>query len=144
MISPIITLIAHTGKDLDDKAEIDRMDKKVEKRVKELVDQLKASHNKFEDPDFGPLAADEFGAKSLYGDVKPEPAGSKYPAADTLRWERPQYDDAKFAEGVNATVKSGEVDEEGDGEDEEDEDFDEDDEFGGFGGGGGGQQTEVF
>jgi hypothetical protein len=57
---------------------------------------LKISHEKFEDVDFGPTEKDEFGAVSFYGTALPAPAGSKYPAPETLRWERPLYDDSKF------------------------------------------------
>ena len=41
----------------------------------DIIDKLKISHEKFEDPDFGPSAADEFGAISLYGSGTPNPAG---------------------------------------------------------------------
>jgi len=43
------------------------IDKKVEAKVKQVVDKLKISHEKFTDPDFGPSDKDEFGALSLYG-----------------------------------------------------------------------------
>ena len=85
-----------------------------------LVDKLKISHEKFTDPDFGPNSTndDEFGSRSLYGPAPPTPVGvSKYPKPDTLRWDRPQYDDDKFVEG------------EEDDDDTEDDDS-EDDEFG--------------
>ena len=67
--------------------------------MKELVHKLKTSHEKFEDSDFGPKESDEFGALSFYGSSLPAPAGSKYPAPETLKWERPLYDDSKFTEG---------------------------------------------
>lgn len=111
------------GKDL--KQEEDKINKKVERKVKEIIDQLKISHNKFEDPDFGPRPDDEFGAISLYGGKAPEPAGSKYPAPETLRWERPLYTDDKFN-------TDGDKEEKGDEEEEDEED--EEDEFA-FGGG---------
>jgi hypothetical protein len=111
--------------------------------VKEIVDGLKANHSKFVDPDFGPNDEDEFGAKSLYGDSKPEPAGSKYPSPDTLRWERPQYDDNKFSV-ESEEIKKSEDEIEGGEENEEEEDDDDDDEFGFGGGGGKGDQLEIF
>lgn len=106
--------------------ELKKVEGPVEKKVKELVDKLKASHAKFEDPDFGPQESDEFGAKALYGEGKPDPAGSKYPAPESLKWERPQYDDS-------TNLGSGEEKEKGDNDEEDDEDEDED-EFGGYGG----------
>lgn len=90
---------------------------KVEAKVKEIVNKLKMSHAKFEDPDFGPLESDEFGAKSLYGAAPPDPAGSKYPSPESLMWQRPQYDDNHFSNG-----KTGEEDEEEDIEEDEDDD----------------------
>jgi len=96
----------------------DNIEKEVSKHVRAIVNALKTSHKKFEDPDFGPSDKDQFGALSLYGAAPPAPAGtSKYPAPETLKWERPQYSDDQV----------GEEDEEGD--------EDEDDEFGDFGGG---------
>ena len=103
------------------KEEQAKINLKVEAKVKEIVDKLKMSHSKFEDPDFGPQESDEFGAKSLYGAAPPDPAGSKYPSPESLLWQRPQYDDNHFSNG-----KTGE---EGDDDEEEDEDFD-DDEYG--------------
>lgn len=91
--------------------------------MREIVSKLKASHEKFADPDFGPSEADEFGALSLYGGGAPNPAGSKYPAPESLRWERPQYDDGKLG-------GAGEEQEE-----EEDVEQEEDDEFAMFAGG---------
>lgn len=66
--------------------------------MKSIVTKLKASHSKFEDSDFGPNENDEYGAKSFYGESNslPDPAGSKYPAPQTLKWERPIYADDKF------------------------------------------------
>jgi hypothetical protein len=100
-------------------AKFDHIEKEVSKHVRSIVNALKTSHKKFEDPDFGPTDKDPFGATSLYGTAPPAPAGtSKYPAPETLKWERPQYSDDQ-------------VDEEEEGEEE-----DEDDDFGDFGGGG--------
>ena len=45
----------------------DEIEKIVEKKVKDIIGLLKASHGKFEDPDFGPTASDKLGALSLYG-----------------------------------------------------------------------------
>lgn len=52
---------------MKDKKVIIDIDRQVEKKVKEVVDKLKVSHEKFTDPDFGPNEKDEFGALSLYG-----------------------------------------------------------------------------
>jgi hypothetical protein len=87
------------GINLKNPAEQKKIEAKVEAKVKELVNKLKASHEKFEDSDFGPQESDEFGALSFYGSALPAPAGSKYPAPETLKWERPLYDDSKFTEG---------------------------------------------
>ena len=86
------------GTDLNDDVEIQKIDKKIESLVKSIVTKLKASHSKFEDSDFGPKENDEYGAKSFYGESNslPDPAGSKYPAPQTLKWERPIYADDKF------------------------------------------------
>jgi hypothetical protein len=127
-----VLVINMDGKDL--KQEEDKINKKVEKIVKEIIDQLKTNHSKFEDPDFGPRTDDEYGAVSLYGGKVPEPAGSKYPAPESLRWERPMYTDDKFDTG-----KDGEGNEENGDDDEEEED---DDDFG-FGGGRG-DDKEMF
>lgn len=62
-----ILAINITGKDLKDRKVTNEIDKQVEKKVKEVVDKLKISHEKFTDPDFGPNEKDEFGANSLYG-----------------------------------------------------------------------------
>ena len=53
----------------------DNIDKLVVSKVKEIVDKLKISHEKFSDPDFGPNENDEFGALSLYGPSLPTPVG---------------------------------------------------------------------
>ena len=45
--------------------------------LSEIIDKLKISHEKFEDPDFGPSSTDEFGAISLYGSGTPNPAGKR-------------------------------------------------------------------
>jgi hypothetical protein len=84
------------GIDMKSPDELKKIDRKVEAKVKEIVDKLKATHQQFADPDFGPNAGDVYGAKSLYGTEPPSPAGSKYPSPDSLRWDRPHYDDGKF------------------------------------------------
>ena len=95
----------------------------VEPRVKAIVEGLKASSQKFEDPDFGPTQKDPLGAVSFYGTAMPAPAGSKYPKPEDLRWDRPQYDDkGMFAEAEEK--KEGEEGEEGE-EEQEPEDDDE-------------------
>eukprot|EP01040_Poterioochromonas_malhamensis_P005074 gene5074-5439_t len=110
------------GINLSIKEEMDKIEQKIEKKVKEILTDLKASHSKFIDPDFGPNDEDEYGAKSLYGNSgKPDPAGSKYPAPETLSWERPQYADGGLGGNGN-----------GENEDEEDEDEDDDDDLGYF------------
>lgn len=83
------------------KTKIEEIDIAVRKKVKEIVQGLKASHAKFMDPDFGPSESDPLGAIALYGpDGSPAPAGTnKYPSPDSLRWDRPQYlDTSKLAE----------------------------------------------
>ena len=65
----------------------------VEPKVKSIIDKLKATSQKFEDPDFGPTENDPRGAISFYGTAMPAPAGSKYPKPEDLRWARQQYDD---------------------------------------------------
>lgn len=112
---------------------LEKIETKVEKKVKDLVDNLKVKHAKFEDGDFGPKPNDEYGAVSFYGSAKPDPAGSKYPAPETLRWERPQYADDKFDEKKisKASSSSNDEEDEDEGEDyDEDEEEDEEDEFG--------------
>lgn len=91
--------------------------------MKSIVDTLKATHEKFVDKDFGPTEDDEFGAKSLYGDMNPASVGPKYPPPESLRWQRPQYDDEKFAktEAASAAV----IDKPEDDEDEDEFNFDE-------------------
>ncbi len=116
----------------------DKFDEKVEKRVKDIIDKLKQSHTKFEDPDFGPTGKDEFGAVSFYGNGKPDPAGSKYPAPETLKWERPRYDDKIFSESNRSKdiAEEGEVEviEDSQLENDDDEDSglvdDEEDDYG--------------
>jgi hypothetical protein len=115
----IFTLIQYIDGDLcasDDNTEIDRQ---VECAVKSIVDQLKRSHEKFIDPDFGPTSTDEYGANSLYVGSPPDPAGSKYPPAGSLRWTRPVYDDDKFHHNHKDGSELEKQDEEdGEGEDE--------------------------
>jgi hypothetical protein len=81
---------------LNDRKEIEVIDKMIESKVKGIVDKLKVSHEKFVDEDFGPNEADEFGSISLYGSLDPNASGGKYPAPSSLKWERPLYDDGKF------------------------------------------------
>lgn len=120
------------GLNLTDKDALKKIEEKVEKKLKEVIDQLKAKHTKFEDTDFGPTEKDEFGAISFYGSGKPDPAGSKYPAPESLRWERPQYADNKFGDSkpsrkpTDGEETASEAEDEDDLEDEEEED-DEDD-----------------
>ena len=89
------------------------IDKQVEAKVKSIIDKLKATHEKFVDEDFGPNDDDEYGTVSLYGSKDPSAAGAKYPAPDSLKWERPQYDDDKFAH-TEAEEDEAEEDEEED------------------------------
>ena len=85
----------------DDSPEVKALIRKhVEPKVKAIVDELKASSRKFEDPDFGPTIKDPLGAISLYGSCIPSPAGSKYPKPEDLRWDRPQYDEDFCYEGT--------------------------------------------
>lgn len=116
----------------DDSAAVKELIRKhVEPRVKEIVDQCKASSRKFEDPDFGPTEKDPLGAVSLYGSALPAPAGSKYPKPEDLRWDRPQYDDkGLFSRGESVESADQVVDPDADA-DEDDEDMCEDDEEGG-------------
>lgn len=86
--------------------------------MKLIVEKLKISHEKFFDPDFGPNDSDPFGAKSLYGLAPPAPAGSKYPTPESLKWDRPMYDDSKFVHEVEVEETSS------DNEDDEFADFD--------------------
>lgn len=117
------------GINIADEREKEKIDKKVESKVKEIVEKLKESHSKFVDIDFGPTEKDEFGAISFYGNGKPDPAGSKYPSPDTLKWERPLYSDEKFGKNEGESGSSNAAD---DDTEEEDEEFDEedDDEYG--------------
>ena len=110
------------GIDLRSPGELEKIDQKVENNVRGIIEQLKKSHNKFEDTDFGPTLTDEYGALSFYGNAKPDPAGSKYPAPETLRWERPQYADQIFSN------KKGSADHESVQQDDDDDvTMDEDD-----------------
>ena len=127
---PTVIIVPVDGINLKLEAEQKKIEAKVEAKVKEIVNKLKASHEKFEDPDFGPTEKDEYGALSFYASLTlPNPAGSKYPPPNTMRWERPQYDDNKFgASGAAATEGKKEEGEEEEGGAEEEEG--EDDEFG--------------
>ena len=114
------------GLDLKDSKQMAKIDKQVEARVKEIVEDLKSSHSKFEDPHFGPMEGDDLGANSLYGTKMPAPAGSKYPRPEDLKWDRPLYDDNHFDEVAKnqdeeASVDEEEVDEYGDDEFGDDE-----------------------
>lgn len=114
------------------KDSLKKIEEKVEKKLKALIDNLKAQHSKFEDRDFGPSEKDEYGAISFYGSTKPDPAGSKYPAPETLKWERPQYADDKF-DNVQPVRKSSDEEEsleDEEDEEEDDEESDDDDDFG--------------
>eukprot|EP01038_Epipyxis_sp_PR26KG_P009214 gene9214-12425_t len=88
---------------------------KIESKVAAIIKELKASHEKWKDPDFGPSTDDEFGAKSFYGNALPDPAGSKYPKPETLKWERPQYADEH--------TKALDIKEESAVEEDEDDEF---------------------
>ena len=90
-----VVAIDISGKDLKNAETITEIDKKVEAKVKEIIDKCSINHTKFEDPDFGPTASDPLGALSLYGPAPPNPAGqSKYPDPKDLRWDRPQYENS--------------------------------------------------
>ena len=114
------------GINLKDSVKQKEIESKIEGKVKEIVNKLKASHEKFEDKDFGPNEKDEFGALSFYGTALPAPAGSKYPAPETLKWERPLYEDDKFS---NEDSDKNEKEEE---EEEEAGEFDDEFGYGGF------------
>ena len=131
--------------------EVDEIHAKVEKRVRAIIDELKKSHTKFEDADFGVSETDEYGEIGLYGDMSktPDPAGSKYPEPSKLVWERPQYndDESPNTPSEEGKEKKGDDDDsDEDSEDDDSEDEDSDDEFGGYGGYGGygdGEGAEV-
>ena len=75
----------------------DRIEQVVEKKIQGIVNTAKASHSKWEDPDFGPNENDPYGKISLYGSEPPAPAGTnKYPTPESMRWDRPQYADSNF------------------------------------------------
>ena len=94
-----VVVVPVDGVNVKDPAVIKKIESKIEAKVKEIVNKLKTTHEKFEDPDFGPSEKDKFGAISFYGSALPAPAGSKYPAPETLKWERPIYEDTKFTDG---------------------------------------------
>ena len=122
--------ISLIGINYNDPKEKEKIERKVEVKVKEIIDKLKEKHSKFIDDDFGPTEKDEFGAISFYGNGKPDPAGSKYPSPDTLKWERPLYADDKFKDSSKKTdVPSSEKKSGGEDDDtaEEGSDFDEED-----------------
>jgi len=110
------------GIDYESLEEKSKIEAKVEKKVKSIISKLKTTHSKFEDLDFGPKEDDEYGGKSLYGNGKPDPAGSKYPAPETLKWERPQYIDKLF-ENKGDDSNGNNTDEEAVDEAEEFDDF---------------------
>ena len=73
----------------------DHIEKVVERKIKAIVDATKATHSKYADPHFGPTEADPFGALSLYGKEPPTPAGvNKYPSPESMRWDRPHYENS--------------------------------------------------
>ncbi len=120
------------GKNLKDPEVIKKIDKQVEAKVKGIIDELKSTHAKFSDIDFGPTSDDYLGANSLYGTTVPAPAGSKYPRPEDLKWERPLYDDNHF-------------DEEADNDKNDSNDAYDDDEFGDdFGGFTGDDNDEIW
>jgi hypothetical protein len=82
----------------------DDIQKAVEKTVGLIVAKLRQSHSKFEDPHFGPTAKDELATSSLYGATGvPNSVGlSKYPSPDSLRWDRPLYDDDNLVQEEDA------------------------------------------
>lgn len=93
----------------DTEAIYKKADKMVDAKVKEIVTKLKATHEKWTDPDFGPNASDEYGTKSLYPET-PDPAGSAYTEPKALEWMRPLYADSKFNEaGEQQTLKKVKV-----------------------------------
>ena len=93
-----------------------KIEVEVEAKVGEIVKQLKASNTKFNDPDFGPNENDEFGSQALYGTMGK--VDSKYPPPESLRWDRPIYDDKNFITVVKKEPVEGE---EGEAEEEEEE-----------------------
>lgn len=94
--------LCNSGINLNDFSQWSSINSIVEARVKLIVDDLKKSDSKFVDPDFGPSDSDEYGAASLYGTTAPAPVGhSKYPSPESLRWDRPVYDDQQFNENKN-------------------------------------------
>lgn len=95
-IAKMSTVIRIPLKGINTPEEIVRIDAKVQEKVKQIIEKLKSSHEKFSDPDFGPNEKDIYGSKSLYGSEPPAPSGSKYPTPESLRWDRPKYADDKF------------------------------------------------
>ena len=92
-----------------------RIEGVVTSKIKGIVSKLNESHQKFEDPDFGPTEADETGRASLFQtENKPSP---DFPDPDSIVWQRPTFDDGKFSDSEDG----------GEGEEEEEE---EDDDFG--------------
>ena len=102
-----IVCINIDGKDLKNAKVIADINKQVEAKVKSIVDDLKTSHNKFIDKDFGPLTVDDNAEMSLYYGKIPAPSGSKYPRPEDLRWDRPIYEDNHFAEEDENTDSEG-------------------------------------
>lgn len=96
--------------DLADKDKIiKKADKLVEVKVKEIINKLKTSHEKWTDPDFGPTASDEHAVQSLYPNM-PDPAGSRYTEPKALEWKRPLYADSKFGNAEDpSTMKKVKV-----------------------------------
>jgi hypothetical protein len=109
----------------DRNAAEERCEKLVWAKVNEIVAELKKKQAKFEDPDFGPTKNDEFGALALYGSVTPPSEGyGSQPPPETLRWDRPLYDDGRLdEEGEGGDDASEGTGAEQEGEDEFDMDF---------------------
>jgi hypothetical protein len=126
-MSTVLRFDLKGGRDPKIESEVNR---KVEKKIREVVDKLKAAHEKFVDPDFGPNDEDPFGAVSLYGTKMPDPALSKYPAPDSLKWERPMYEDAAFTYEADGHGKVEDAGEEGEGEEGDDAEGGGDDDWG--------------
>ena len=89
----------------------------VQKKILALMEQTKKENkNKWCDPDFGPdsVGDDEYGSRALYFQGKPPPAvgNSRYPQPDTLRWDRPRWEEKKEAEKKEAGAAEEEEEQE--------------------------------
>ena len=132
-----VLVVDYDGINLSDPQEkkadkTEKIFKTIEKKVQAIINVLKQTHEKFTDKDFGPSSKDIFGAVSLYGEGKPDPAGSKYPKPDSLTWHRPIYimDDKDFKDRQK---NKGDAERKGEEEEEEEEEEDyeeEEDEYG--------------